>query len=96
MRARTKESVKEVGAEIAMHAFAMKVFESPPEVVDVPKPEAGPGEVLVRVHASSVNGFDLSVAAGRLKGMMEYQFPVILGRDFAGVVEAVGSGATRF
>jgi NADPH:quinone reductase-like Zn-dependent oxidoreductase len=96
MRVRTEESVKEVGEEIAMRAFAMKDFESPPGIVDVSKPEAGPGEVLVRVHASSVNGFDLSVAGGMLKGMMEYEFPVILGKDFAGVVEAVGSGTSRF
>jgi NADPH:quinone reductase-like Zn-dependent oxidoreductase len=96
MRARIEVSVKEVGAEIAMRAFAMKDFENPPGIVDVPQPEAGPGEVLVRVHASSVNGFDLSLAAGRLKGMMEYEFPVILGKDFAGVVEVVGSGVSRF
>jgi NADPH:quinone reductase len=96
MRARTEESVKEVGEEMAMRAFAMRNFENPPGIVDVPQPEAGPGEVLVRVQASSVNGFDLSVAAGRLKGMMDYEFPVILGKDFAGVVEAVGSGVSRF
>ena len=62
----------------------------------MPKPEPGPGEVLVRVRASSVNGFDVAVAAGRLKGMMEHRFPVVLGKDFAGVVEALGEGATRF
>jgi NADPH:quinone reductase-like Zn-dependent oxidoreductase len=79
-----------------MRAFAMSDFENPPAIVDVPKPEAGPGEVLVRVHASSVNGFDLAVAGGMLKGMMDYEFPVILGKDFGGDVEAVGPGATRF
>jgi len=48
--------------------------------------------VLVRVRASSVNGFDVSVANGRLKGMIEHRFPVVLGRDFAGTVEAAGPG----
>lgn len=79
-----------------MKAFALTDFERPPAVTGVPMPEAGPGQVLVRVHAASVNGFDLAVAGGMLKGMMEYVFPVLLGKDFAGTVEAVGSGATQF
>ena len=52
--------------------------------------------MLVRVHAASVNGIDLSIASGRLKGMLEYDFPVVFGKDFAGTVEAVGSGVTGF
>lgn len=67
-----------------------------PEVTEVPKPQPGAGEVLVEVQASSVNGFDLSVAGGHVVGMMEHRFPVVLGKDFAGVVEAVGEGVTRF
>jgi NADPH:quinone reductase-like Zn-dependent oxidoreductase len=67
-----------------------------PEVSEVPTPQPGVGEVLVRVRASSVNGFDLSVAAGHIAGMMEHRYPVVLGKDFAGTVEAVGDGVTRF
>jgi NADPH:quinone reductase-like Zn-dependent oxidoreductase len=67
-----------------------------PEVSEVAKPQAGAGEVLVKVQASSVNGFDLSVAAGHVVGMMEHRFPVVLGKDFAGTVEAVGEGVTHF
>src|SRR3954452_20236415 len=67
-----------------------------PEVTEVAKPEPGAGEVLVKVQASSVNGFDLSVAGGHVVGMMEHRFPVVLGKDFAGTVEAVGEGVTRF
>jgi NADPH:quinone reductase-like Zn-dependent oxidoreductase len=52
--------------------------------------------VLVRVLASSVNPADAAVAGGMLKGMAEYVFPVTLGRDFAGVVEAVGPAVTRY
>jgi NADPH:quinone reductase-like Zn-dependent oxidoreductase len=43
-----------------------------------------------------VNGFDLAVASGRLKGMMEHRFPVVLGKDFAGTVDAVGEGVTGY
>jgi NADPH2:quinone reductase len=52
--------------------------------------------VRVRVRASSVNGFDLAVAAGYAREWMEHRFPVVLGRDFAGIVDALGPGATRF
>jgi len=48
----------------------------------------------VRVQASSVNPVDNAIAAGMLKGMFEHDFPVVLGRDFAGVVEQAGPGAT--
>jgi NADPH:quinone reductase-like Zn-dependent oxidoreductase len=79
-----------------MRAFVLPDFESQPTLADIPTPEAKPGEVLVRVHAASVNGIDLSIASGRLQGMLEYHFPVVLGKDFAGTVEAVGAGVTDF
>nr|MDT0665373.1 alcohol dehydrogenase catalytic domain-containing protein [Micromonospora sp. DSM 115978] len=43
-----------------------------------------------------MNGFDLSVAAGYLAGMMEHRYPLVLGKDFAGTVAAVGDGVSRF
>jgi NADPH:quinone reductase-like Zn-dependent oxidoreductase len=43
-----------------------------------------------------VNGFDVSVANGKVKGMMEHRFPVVLGKDFAGIVDAVGTGVTGY
>jgi NADPH:quinone reductase-like Zn-dependent oxidoreductase len=79
-----------------MRAFVVPSADSEPTVTEVPDPTPGPGEILVRVTASSLNGFDLSVASGRLQGMMEHRFPVVLGKDFAGTVEAVGEGVTRF
>ncbi|HYF76889.1 MAG TPA: NADP-dependent oxidoreductase [Symbiobacteriaceae bacterium] len=79
-----------------MRAIAIDDFGSAPALRNLPMPEPGPGEVLVRVLSSSLNGFDLSVAAGWLKGMMEHRFPVVLGKDFAGTVETVGAGVSRF
>lgn len=67
-----------------------------PQVAEVPTPQPGDGEVLVKVQASSINGFDLSVAGGHVVTMMEHRYPVVLGKDFAGTVEAVGGGVTRF
>jgi len=79
-----------------MQAFVMRDFESPPTVEWVPTPQPGTGELLVRIRAASVNGFDFGVLSGMLRGMIEYPFPVVLGRDFAGTVEAVGEGVTQF
>jgi NADPH:quinone reductase-like Zn-dependent oxidoreductase len=64
-----------------------------PEVLqygDRPDPVAGPGEVVVDVHAASVNGADWKVRAGDYK---QSTFPLGLGRDFSGIVSAVGAGA---
>ena len=61
---------------------------------DLPEPTAGPGQVVVRVHASSLNPVDNAIAAGMLQGVMPHEFPVTLGRDLAGTVESVGDGVS--
>jgi NADPH:quinone reductase-like Zn-dependent oxidoreductase len=58
-----------------MRAFAMNDFESQPSVMELPNPELGPGDVLVRVRASSLNGIDLATAGGMLQGMIDFQVP---------------------
>src|SRR5262245_8672453 len=57
---------------------------------DVPDPAAKPGEVVIDVAAASVNGADWKVRSGQYK---QVTFPLILGRDFSGVISAVGEGA---
>jgi len=79
-----------------MKAYAIENPEKPASVVTVPDPEAGPRDVLVAIRAASVNGFDVYQASGYLLGMMEHRFPTIIGRDLAGVVEAIGSEVTDF
>ena len=54
------------------------------------------GQVRVAVEAASVNGIDAATAAGYLWDMLPHTFPVALGRDFAGRVEAIGDGVTGF
>jgi NADPH:quinone reductase len=63
---------------------------------DVPTPTASDGQVLVRVQASSANPVDNAIAAGMLSGMVAHEYPITLGRDYAGVVEQVGAGVTGF
>ena len=60
------------------------------EIRDVPRPEPGPGEVLVEVHATSVNHLDVWVRRG-IAGV-RYPLPLVLGCDGAGVVAALGAG----
>jgi NADPH:quinone reductase-like Zn-dependent oxidoreductase len=61
---------------------------------DAPDPTAGPGDVVVDVHAASVNAADYKVRLGSYDSKMK--FPYILGRDFSGLVSAVGPGVTDF
>src|SRR5215468_2597711 len=60
---------------------------------DAPDPTAGPGEVVVDIHAASVNAADYKVRLGG-GGRSTLRFPHILGRDFSGVVSEVGPGVT--
>lgn len=66
-----------------------------PEVMeygDIPDPVAGPGQVLVDVHAASVNGADWKVRKGSYAPITD--LPYVPGRDFSGVVAALGAGVT--
>src|SRR5215203_471065 len=79
-----------------MRAIVLEGFDSSPALREVPPPQIAPNEVLVRVHASSVNPVDGAIAAGMMSGMVEHEFPVVLGRDYAGVVDQAGSDVTRY
>lgn len=80
-----------------MRAFTLDRFGSQPGLRDdLEEPAIADGDLLVRVHASSVNPVDAFIGAGALKEMAEHEFPVILGRDYAGVVERVGSDVSGY
>jgi NADPH:quinone reductase len=79
-----------------MRAVAVAHFGGTPELMEVPTPEAGPGEVLVRVEAASVNPTDWRMAAGEFERQYPHTFPLVLGVDAAGRVEALGDGVERF
>jgi NADPH:quinone reductase-like Zn-dependent oxidoreductase len=67
-----------------------------PEVLqygDLPDPVASPGEVVVDVHAATVNAADWKFRGGEYARHSNVKFPQIPGRDFSGVVSAVGDGA---
>ncbi|MFL1479800.1 NADP-dependent oxidoreductase [Pseudomonas grimontii] len=66
------------------------------EVAEIEKPEPGQGQVLVRVRAAGVNGIDWKVREGHVRNAFPLPLPIVLGAEMAGVVEAVGPGASRF
>lgn len=63
---------------------------------EFPDPEPGPGEVCVRVLAASVNPVDWKMRSGEVREMFPVNFPGVLGRDMAGVVDRLGDGVTGF
>lgn len=63
---------------------------------DVKIPEIGDYEVLVEIHAASINQLDLKIKNGDFKLILPYQLPLILGHDIAGIVVETGSKVSRF
>src|SRR5581483_8773719 len=84
-----------MGSSLSMKAAYIEKFGGP-EVLqygDLPDPVAGPGEVVVDVHAATVNAADWKFRAGDYARHANVKFPQIPGRDFSGVVSGVGDGA---
>jgi len=81
--------------ENQMRAIAEEKFGGPLALMNLPTPEIGAGEVLIRVRAAGVNPFDWKVADGELEDALEHRFPLIVGFDAAGVVERVGADVTE-
>ena len=63
---------------------------------EAPAPVVGAHDVLIEVHASSVNVLDSKISSGEFKLILPYALPLILGNDLAGVVVEVGSQVTQF
>ncbi len=64
------------------------------QVEDAPRPEAGPGEVLIKVAAAGVNPLDWKIREGYLQGFLPLTLPFTPGVDVAGTVAALGEGVT--
>lgn len=79
-----------------MKAFAIDRYKGPLTATELPDPVPQPGDVLVRIHAASVNPLDSKIRAGAFKRFLPYRFPLVLGHDMAGVVVGVGAGVRRF
>ena len=83
--------------EIGMKAFILDRYGSDGvRAGEMPDPELHDDDVLVQIYAASVNPVDLKIRDGKLKLVLPYRLPFVLGNDLAGVVVRVGSGVRRF
>jgi NADPH:quinone reductase-like Zn-dependent oxidoreductase len=81
-----------------MKAAVIHEYGSPDELKfeDMPDPSPGPGEVLIRTAATSINPLDVKMRSGAVKEYFPVSFPAILGWDVSGTVEKVGPGVKNF
>jgi NADPH:quinone reductase-like Zn-dependent oxidoreductase len=79
-----------------MHAIAVTEYGANPALVELPKPQPGPRQILIKVQTAGMNPGDRQIANGAWKDRVPGTFPLVLGVDFAGVVESVGEGAAKF
>lgn len=63
---------------------------------DLPQPQPGPGEVLIKIEASAVNPFDLMLRQGIMAQYIPLPLPAVLGGDAAGTIAGLGDGVTGF
>lgn len=68
----------------------------PMRLAEMPTPEIDEYEVLAEIHAASINPVDFKIRDGKVKLLVKYKMPLILGNDFSGVVAKVGAKVTRF
>ncbi len=63
---------------------------------DIPVPEIGNTEVLIKVKAAAVNPLEVLIITGSVKLIQDYSMPLTLGNECSGIVEKVGSDVTNF
>ncbi len=81
-----------------MKAIAIKQYGGKEQLkeINIPKPTPKEKQVIVKLHATSINPIDWKLREGYLKAMMPFEFPIILGWDVAGIVEEVGEHVQDF
>jgi NADPH:quinone reductase-like Zn-dependent oxidoreductase len=81
-----------------MKAFVIGQYNKPSaqQIREIPMPQIAHNELLVKVHASSVNPLDIKLAAGEFKSILPYRTPFTSGHDLAGIVEQVGESVSHF
>ncbi|MGI8279586.1 NADP-dependent oxidoreductase [Bacillus mycoides] len=68
----------------------------PMRMTEMPTPEINQYEVLAEIHAASINPIDFKIRDGKVRLLLKYKMPLILGNDFSGVIVKVGTKVTQF
>jgi NADPH:quinone reductase-like Zn-dependent oxidoreductase len=79
-----------------MRAITIDAYQTQPHLQEMPRPQPGEGEILIRLHAAGVNPMDKWARDGAYQQFWPAEFPVVLGFDGAGVVEQAGAGVSAF
>ncbi len=79
-----------------MRAITIDAYKTQPHLQELPRPQPGEGEILIRLHAAGVNPIDWRARDGTYQQWWPAEFPVVLGFDGAGVVEQAGAGVSAF
>ena len=84
-------------SNLSMKAFFIERYGKQHGAIgEVPEPAVGAHDVLIQVHAASVNPLDSKIRSGAFKPILPYALPLVLGNDLAGIVLRVGAAVTRF
>lgn len=82
---------------MTMKAAVINQYKQPmPQLKDVPLPTLRSNDVLVKIVAASINPVDLKTKNGDLKMLLKYDFPFIMGSDFAGIIVEVGAKVANY
>ena len=79
-----------------MRALRITGYGTPAELVEMPRPAPGPGEVLVHVSGAALNPLDVKLAAGYMHDFFPVEFPYTVGTDLSGIIAGVGEGVERW
>ena len=66
------------------------------QIHDIPRPKITDNEILIEVHAAGVNPLDNKIREGKMKPLLNYKLPLVLGADIAGIVVETGSKVSKF
>src|SRR5690349_19034519 len=78
-----------------MRAVIVNEYGGTPVVAEIPTPQPGPSQILIKIRAAGINPMDSAFASGAQRSEAA-TFPMVIGADGAGIVETIGEGATRF
>ncbi|HIE3966434.1 TPA: alcohol dehydrogenase catalytic domain-containing protein, partial [Serratia marcescens] len=79
-----------------MKTVVVDEFGELPHIAQCPVPQPAPDEIRIKMYAASINPLDWRIAGGMLKDRLPHIFPLVLGIDGMGVIDAIGESVTRF